>query len=279
MKFRQFIPEEIDGVRKWKEVDKGGELGILQTTYRDNKFIDAEYKKLLEGLVLEDEYFFTVYSEGEWSDLKISGRVYKKFSDKNILTGNEKYIYNDKEVLNVCCDFNYDPMKWALIQTENGEDIIFDEIVQDDTDTESMANELKQKYPNAFYNIYGDYSGTSRSTRRRSTDYDIIREILGIKQEQIFVKPNPVVLTRWNIVNWKLCNKNGVRKLFVNENCEHSIKDFRRVVTKKVKGKDMKIEDQDKDSQLTHISSAIGYYINYKYTLKQLIPGKVLRVA
>ena len=37
------------------------------------------------------------------------------------------------------------------------------------------------------YRVFGDYSGTSRSTRRRSTDYDIIRNTLNIKQENIFV--------------------------------------------------------------------------------------------
>lgn len=249
--------------------------GILHSTYLDNKFIDNDYRRLLEGLVNEDEYFHTVYALGEWSALKLSGRVYKRFSDHNILTGEKKYIYNDRAVINVCCDFNYDPMKWALIQNENGEDIIFDEIVQDDTETELMAKELKRRYPIATFNVYGDYSGTSRSTRRRSTDYDIIREVLNLNQEFIYVIPNPLVTTRVNIVNWRLCNKSGVRKLFVNENCEHAIKDFRRVTWLKNK----KIEDQtNPDNQLTHISSAIGYYVNYKYTLKELIPGKVQRM-
>ena len=248
-----------------------GDVGILHTTYLDNKFIDTEYKKLLENLVNEDEYFYTVYALGEWSALKVSGRIYKKFSDKNII----EYLYNPEAVINLCCDFNYNPMKWALIQQEGGDDIVFDEIVQYDTDTESMCNELLNKYPHAIFNVYGDYSGTSRSTRRRSTDFDIIRNTLGIKQDCIFIRPNPQVIIRFNLVNWRLCNNKDIRKLFVSKNCEHVIKDFRRVVYKK----NEKIEDQTTNPDLSHISSAIGYYINYKYTLKELLPSRISKTV
>jgi phage terminase large subunit len=254
------------------KISSDNNTGILHTTYLDNTFIDPEYKKLLEGLINEDEYFYTVYTKGEWSALKLSGRVYRKFSDSNIIT----YEYNPHAEINVCCDFNYDPMKWALIQVENGEDIIFDEIVQNDTDTESMAKELYRRYGNTEYRIYGDYSGTARSTRRRSTDYDIIQNVLNIKRDHFFLRPNPLITTRINIVNWRLCNKMNVRKLFVDGKCEHAIKDFRRVTW--VKGK--KVEDQsDPENELTHISSAIGYYIAYKYSLKQIIPNKSIRTV
>ncbi|HUX61330.1 MAG TPA: hypothetical protein VMV32_08450 [Ignavibacteriaceae bacterium] len=248
------------------KVSQDGDTGILHSTYLDNKFIDENYRKLLEGLVEEDEYFYSVYTLGEWSALKLSGRIYKRFSDHNILSGDNKYIHSLKQNINVCCDFNYDPMKWALVQELNGIDYVFDEIIQEDTETEAMAKELLSRYPNAKgYDIYGDYSGDARSTRRRSTDYDIIREVLNIKRDDIYITPNPVVTTRTNIVNWRLCNKKGDRKLLVNDNCEHAIKDFRKV--KWYKGR--KIEDQtDPEHQLSHISSAIGYYINYKYTLK-----------
>lgn len=252
------------------KISDDGNTGVFHSTYLDNKFIDPEYKRLLENFANENEYIYTVYTLGEWSALKVSGRIYKKFSDKNIT----EYVYNPGVIINLCCDFNYNPMKWALIQNENGDDIIFDEVVQNDTDTESMCKELLVKYKDASYNVYGDYSGNSRSTRRRSTDYDIIRNTLNVKQENIFIRPNPPVIVRYNLVNWRLCNNKEVRKLFVTANCEHTIKDFRRVVYKK----NEKIEDQTTNPDLTHISSAIGYYINYKYTLKEMIPGRVIRL-
>jgi hypothetical protein len=244
-------------------------LGIIQTTYKDNTFIDNEYKQILTNLENENDYMYSVYALGQWTPLKVSGRIYKKFTDENIID----YDYDPKNIINVCCDFNYDPMKWVLVQSEWTDDICFDEIVQYDTDTESMCNELIKKYPNGRFNIYGDYSGTFRSTRRRSTDYDIIRNTLNLKQDDIFVKPNPLVTVRTNIVNWRLKNNKGVRKLFATNKCEHLIKDFRRVVWEKNK----KVEDQKTNPDLTHISSALGYYLNYKYTLKELIPTRISR--
>jgi len=248
------------------KVSPDGETGILHSTYKDNIFIDSDYKKLLESLIDEDDYFYTVYTLGEWSALKLSGRIYKKFSDYNILSGENKYIYNPNEAINLCCDFNYDPMKWALIQQKNGIDYIFDEVTGRDTDTETQAKKVLEKYPDGMFNVYGDYSGLNRSTRGRATDYDIIKQVMNIRDDDFYLKPNPIITTRVNIVNWRLCNKSQLRKLFTNDNCEHTIKDFRRVTWYKNK----KAEDQTgKDNELSHISSAIGYYINYRYSLKE----------
>jgi hypothetical protein len=75
-----------------------------------------------------------------------------------------------------------------------------------------------------------------------------------IRQENIFVKPNPVVTYRTNIVNWRLRNNKGVRKLFVTPNCEHTLKDFRRVVWEKNK----KVEDQRTNPDLTNNGKGVA---------------------
>lgn len=50
---------------------------ILRTTYRDNNFIDDDYKRVLAELAGQDENYFKIYSEGEWGVLK--DIVYKPF--------------------------------------------------------------------------------------------------------------------------------------------------------------------------------------------------------
>ena len=50
---------------------------ILKTTYRDNRFIDADYIKVLKELAGQDENYFQIYSEGEWGVLK--DIIYKSF--------------------------------------------------------------------------------------------------------------------------------------------------------------------------------------------------------
>lgn len=41
-------------------------VSILKTTYKDNKFIDDEYREMLEALKDEDYNFYRVYALGEW---------------------------------------------------------------------------------------------------------------------------------------------------------------------------------------------------------------------
>lgn len=241
------------------------DVGILKTTYRDNKFIDEEYKKLLEDFALEDEYWYSVYALGDWTPLKVSGRIYKKFTDDNII----KYSYNNFLPLILCCDFNVSPMKWCLLQNDRGIDYVFDELVKNDVDTETMAKAILAKYPGVIWKVYGDYSGTFRSTRSRTTDYYIIKDILKIDYAQIYIKPNPVINNRVNAVNWRLCNAEGQRRLFVDPKCEHLIKDLRRVTWKEGKK-----EEDKSNGDLTHISSALGYYIDYQYSLKGRVTSK-----
>lgn len=42
---------------------------VVHTTYRDNMFIDDEYKATLEALKDQDPYYYTVYALGEWGVL------------------------------------------------------------------------------------------------------------------------------------------------------------------------------------------------------------------
>ncbi len=42
---------------------------ILMTTYKDNKFIDEEYKQVIEGLKEQDKTFYEVYALGHWGTL------------------------------------------------------------------------------------------------------------------------------------------------------------------------------------------------------------------
>jgi len=263
--FKHFFEKQLpfDSGYDRLQLYDGGQLGVLKTTYKDNKFIDEQYKIELEKYQSEDDYFYNVYALGNWTALNVTGRIYKKFDDESILKTN--WVYDPNLPIILCCDFNVVPMKWALIQNYKGEDYVFDEIVKTDTQTEDMAKEFLHRYPTKNVRVYGDYSGNSRNTRNRSTDYDIIRTVLGLQQSDFFTKFNPVITARVNAVNWRLCNDMGKRHLFISPKCEHVIKDFRRVIWQEGR----KIENQSgTNKDLTHISSAIGYYIEYEYSLK-----------
>lgn len=248
------IKKYID-LRKEIEPEKVYEL---VTTYKDNRFLDSEYIEALENLAKEDLNWYNIYAKGIWGKTNIEGRCYKKFTEENIFD----YEYDKNLPIIVCCDFNVNPCKWALIQNAKGNDYVFDEIVLRDTDTESMTKELLSRYQSDFY-FYGDYSGTFRSTSSPTTDYDIIRNI--IPKAIIRIQPNPLQIDRINAMNYRLCSDSGKRRLYVHSRCTHTKEDLLKV--KYEEGKRV-IDKEDEKKGLVHISDAIGYYINYEYSLK-----------
>ncbi len=243
------------------EESKDSDAEIVWTNYRDNKFLDKEYEKELQKLEREDEYYYSVYTLGLWTPLRIEGRIYKKYVDKFHPEGNlRRYDYNPQLPLYVCCDFNVAVMKWALIQCLHGEDYVFDEIIGYDTYTEQQAKQLKEQYGNREYIIQGDFTGSYRSTKSAHTEYQMIEEILS--NVDIRIKSNPPIMDRINATNWRLCNKENKRRLFVDPRCEHTRKDFMRVCFKEGK------HEEEQTAELSHISSAIGYRMEYEYSLK-----------
>lgn len=245
--------------------EKRDDLFILWTTYKDNKFIDSGYKQALESLINEDENYYNVYALGKWGTVDSRGLIYKNFSDDNI----KPCPINKELPLILCCDFNVDPMKWAFVQNDRGIVKVVSELVLPDTDTERMCMTAIERKLTPDY-IYGDYSGTFRHTSSRSTDYNIIQQYF--PNAKLKTKPNPSVIDRFNAMNMMLCNKDNKRNLLIDPSCKHFINDMRKV--KFVEGKREEDKSQEKYdgkntiNALVHISSAVGYYIEYEFGLR-----------
>jgi len=239
---------------------------IIWTNYKDNKFLDEEYKQQLEQLEREDEYYYNVYTKGLWTPLNVVGQIYKKYVDKPEPEGNlAEFDYNKSLPLILCCDFNVDPMKWAFIQNLYGNDYVIDELVKYDTYTEKMAEEVYIRYGDRRYIIYGDFTGTYRSTRSAHTEYQLIQQHL--RNCEIRVKPNPPIMDRINATHWRICNKEGKRRLLINPKCTHTRNDFRRTIFKPGTHEEEQTEINGK-KELSHLQAAIGYYCEYEYSLK-----------
>lgn len=235
--------------------EKQDKLKIINASTEDNPHIPESYIKMLYDNY--DSQLIEQYLKGKFVLLN-KGQVYYAFDRKYNLTENK---YNSYLPINLCVDFNVNPSCYAVIQNINGIDYVIDEIIVKNSNTEKAAKMFIDKYPGKQVYIYGDYSGTFRHTSSMTTDYDILRAI--IKPLDIRVKNNPPVIDRINAVNSRLCNAKGERRLFVNAECKTVIKDFEQVVYKEGK---REIDKSNLD--LTHISDAIGYYIEYNYSLK-----------
>lgn len=197
----------------------------------------------------------------------MTGRVYYGW-DREL--NNTKNTWDKNYPLKIMCDFNVNPMKWAIGQTIGKEIFIIGEVVEHNTYTQSMSRAIGDRYGyETYYQIYGDFSGTARSTKSRTTDYQIIQSIL--TNSELFIKPNPTIVDRINALNALLCNSKNERRMFVNISlAPHAVKDFEQVVWHKTKRE----PDQMTNHDLTHISSGIGYFADYDYSLKGKIRVK-----
>lgn len=230
---------------------------LIQAKTTDNPYLPDSYiSSLYESY---DPRLIKQYVDGQFVNVT-QGQVYYMFDRK--LNGTEQE-YDDKLPIELCVDFNVDPMVWEVCQSIKGKSFYVDEILKRNTNTVEMAQEVAERYGKfTRYILYGDYSGTGRDTRSMTTDYEIIKQIL--PNIELRIKPNPPVIDRVNTVNARLCNANGERNLFVNiKKCPHLTKDLEQVVY--TEGK-REIDKSNKER--THSSDDIGYREDYLYSLK-----------
>lgn len=97
---------------------------VLKTTYRDNKFIDPEYAKVLEELKYRDRTYYNIYALGEWGVL--GNLVFTNYVIEDIPLNDESY--------NAICyglDFGYnDPSALIKIGWKDSEIYVLDEIYE-----------------------------------------------------------------------------------------------------------------------------------------------------
>jgi len=244
----------FDFYQKGKSLEDGFKSWFYKTI--DSPFIDKseieEARRTLDPRTFRQEY--------EASFEAAAGRVYYAFERE--FNDTKQELIKDVPI-KLFLDFNVSPMIWTVGQKIKGFDYIVDEISDVNTNTEYMAKRIGDIFGyGTYFEIYGDYSGTFRSTNSMTTDYQIIKQIL--PNCDIKTKPNPPVIDRVNAVNSRLCNANNERRLFINtKKCKELTKDLEQVIWKEGK------REIDKTNlQRTHASDGLGYYIEYEYSLK-----------
>ena len=275
---QQNVVSKCDGRIQEFELGVGDELIPCMThhsTYRDNPFIDAQYKAVLGDLANRSETDWRVYHEGLWG--QVSGTVYSSFDRMRNVS--EKAEYDP--ALDICWtwDFNIGegkPMSSALCHIRQGRDKdgklrlevhVFDEIVMETGDTRTMCDEYKRRgYSIGNASIYGDRSGKSRSSNSAYTDYDLIRAA----GAETFRVPgnNPAIRGRHNCVNALLKSASGDVRLFIHPRCKTLIRGLESVTMKSG------AMYQEKETYEQHITTALGYLVCFEFPLDKPLSQK-----
>lgn len=227
-------------------------VGIL----RQEEIDDA--KARLHAAVFRELY------EAEPAD--VSGLIYSAFSAENY----DGILEDDgtSELL-VGMDFNVSPMTATIGRKVVDELHLFDEVVLMDSNTEQMAREIRNRYPEPrSIIVYPDPAGNSRKTSSPvgQTDFAILRQF-GFKIDA--PKAHSLVADRINNVNALCCNAKGRRRLRVNPSrCRFIVEALESMMYKEGTSiPDERIKGAD-GIGLIHISDALGYKIDRAFPIR-----------
>jgi len=192
-----------------------------------------------------------------------SGRVFPEFDDNNVAQD----VADTGGPVLVGLDFNVGIMAGVICSKVQDQLHIWDEIAVKNSNTDEVAQMLRERFGNREIVCYPDPTGKARKTAAAGvTDHGILRKY-GIK----VVAPNSpwAVKDRLNATNWLIKNAEGERRMYVHPRCKNVIKGLRSVTFKE--GADDFIVD--KDPGLEHWCDGLGYLI--LSAMNQVRPWKV----
>lgn len=175
---------------------------FVHTTYKDNYFLDEEYKSILESYRDTNKLFYDVYCLGHWGIVDKSGKFFYSYNDGL----KRKGLKEDPNLpLKLSFDFNIDPFVCYVYQTPSRESIRFiDKVRLEDSDITQITDRIKAKYPGRFYVCTGDVSGKNRTgtTRGKISYWQTVKNELGLRDGQIRLRSKNLDLIESRV----LCN-------------------------------------------------------------------------
>lgn len=231
---------------------------------------------------LDDETYRQEY-RGEF--VSSTGRAYYPFTRE--LHASERLPYEANSPLILCFDFNVSPGVAAICQEQDytGRNrhvadeftaVIGEVWIPRHSNTRRVCERIIEDWGDhsGLVFLYGDATGGEgrgagggRHTAAEASDWTIIKEILGRRfgnrLKDRVKKGNPRQRARVNAVNSRIRSTSGTIRLLVDpKRAPHVADDFEGVSWLEGGAGEL---DKDNDPEKTHISDAIGYYIEAKF--------------
>ena len=217
---------------------------LIKAKTSDNPYLPEGFiDSLLENYPPQ---LIQAYLNGNFCNLT-TGQVYDKF-DRNIHVLETDPVINEHEPIRVGIDFNIGNMNAVIGIATANKFIVIDEIAKSH-DTDSLAKEIKAKYPfNKIY-VYPDASGGNRSTNASRTYIQILESYGFLNQSAL---SNPAIRDRVNSVQGMFLNGKGESKMMISK------KAIRLIECLELQSYNEKGEP-DKDAGYDHMNDALGY--------------------
>jgi hypothetical protein len=240
----------------------------------------------------------TFEQEFNASFVNFQGRAYYPFSEADHA---HPLAYDPEQPLALCFDFNVEPGVAAIIQEQQipgeflrdeeglpildqplwGTGVIGEVWIERNSNTRAVCRRLAQDWGEhqGTVRCYGDATGGARGSAKVSgSDWDLIRDELEpvFPDLEFHVPPsNPSERRRINAVNTRLRNAAGEIHLKVDPGrAPHVITDFEGV--RLLAGGSGEI-DKKIDAKLTHLTDAIGYYVEREFPIAEAVSVVPLR--
>lgn len=237
-------------------------------------------RRQLDEMVFNQEY--------NASFVNFVGRIYYQFNERDHTT--HELEYDPRAPLNLCFDFNVDPGVCAVVQELKlpktyerdaltnrlllnrpviGTAVIGEVHIPLNSSTPAVCRKIIADWGQhqGLVRCYGDASGGARGTAKvAGSDWDLIRTelrpVFGDRLSFRVPAANPAERARVNAMNSRLMSSSGLIRMMVSKKATHVIKDLEGV--RALKGGSGEI-DKRADPKLTHISDALGYYVEREF--------------
>ena len=235
-----------------------------------------QFTTLEGGLVPEEEITaarrdldeLTFQQEYEASFVNFLGQAYYPFRVETH-TASLRDRYDPAGTLILCFDFNVSPgvavicQEMRLPNGQEGTGVIGEVHIPRNSNTPAVCRKILHDWGahRGPVRIYGDATGGAKGTAKvAGSDWDLVRQELRPMNPSFDVPPaNPSERARINAVNTRLKSGDGAVRLMIDpQAAPHVVRDLEGV--RFLEGGSGEI-DKRHDPNLTHLSDALGYYL------------------
>jgi len=219
----------------------------LKTTYLDNRFIDTEYKEMIEGLKDKDHVLYQIYALGEWGVL--GNLIYTNWTVEDISTDDEWYGSTYQGL-----DFGFNnPSAYVKLGIKDDEIYIYDEFYRKGLTNTELIKELTGQ-ADKHQLITADSAEPDRIKEFKNAGFKIV----GAKKEKGSVETGIDYIKH--------------RKVHVHPSCVNTIKELQSYKYKE--DKDGIVYDQPVD-MYNHILDAARYALDDLRQHKPIYTGSL----